>query len=240
MHNDLSRMEAKLARGHNTKLRFLVRCAKCFTLNIRYICGSKQIDLVGMADWSTFFSAFTTVAFHVINVAVVAGVMLIILLGNRNPVKTLAWLLVLFFLPVVGLILYVFFGHTRRKDRMINKRSYHNLLQRPMAHYLSDEPLPLSSRGYERLIAFFQHTNHAFPFAGNRLSVYATGQAMLESLLEQIALAQHHIHLEFYIFESDRVGQQVKEALIAKAKQGVEVRVLYDDVGSWRVPSRFF
>ena len=62
----------------------------------------------------------------------------------------------------------------------------------------------------------------------------------LQGLLQAIAQAEHHIHLEFYIFEDDAVGRLVRDALIDKARQGVEVKVLYDDVGCWRVPRSFF
>lgn len=63
---------------------------------------------------------------------------------------------------------------------------------------------------------------------------------MLLALLQAIAQAQHHIHLQFYIFEDDAVGRLLRDALIDKARQGVEVRLLYDDVGCWKVPHAFF
>ena len=62
---------------------------------------------------------------------------------------------------------------------------------------------------------------------------------MLQALLEAIASAKHHIHMEFYIFEDDDIGRSVRDALIKKAKEGVEVRFLYDDVGSWDLPNAF-
>lgn len=62
---------------------------------------------------------------------------------------------------------------------------------------------------------------------------------MLSELLKDIYRARHHIHLEFYIFEDDAVGRLVRDALIDRARDGVKIRVLYDDVGCWKVPHDF-
>lgn len=192
-----------------------------------------------MIDWGNIFSQLATIAFDIIYIGAVVGTVIVIVLGNRNPVKAMAWILVLLFLPIVGLVLYFFFGRDQRRVRIIGRKGYRHLLKKPMAEYLSQDfsaPPP----EYERLIQFFRQTNQAFPFEGNRVDVYTDGYSMLQSLLREIYKAKHHIHLEFYIFEDDAVGRLVRDALIDKAQQGVEVRVLYDDVGCWRVPHEFF
>ena len=63
---------------------------------------------------------------------------------------------------------------------------------------------------------------------------------MLQALMHEISLAHHHIHLQFYIFEDDAVGRLLRDLLIDKARQGVKVRLLYDDVGCWKVDSMFY
>jgi cardiolipin synthase len=90
------------------------------------------------------------------------------------------------------------------------------------------------------LIRFFQRFNLALPFEGNSMKIFQDGSSMLQALLATINSAKHHIHVEFYIFEDDAVGCLVKDALIEKAREGVEIRVLYDDVGCWKVPHRFY
>jgi cardiolipin synthase len=87
---------------------------------------------------------------------------------------------------------------------------------------------------------FFRKVNNALPFEGNDIKVYTDGYSMVQSLLSTIAKAKHHIHLEFYIFENDAVGRLVRDALMDKAREGVEVRVLYDDVGCWKVDHLFY
>ena len=63
---------------------------------------------------------------------------------------------------------------------------------------------------------------------------------MLQSLLRELQNARQHIHIEFYIFEDDAIGRMVRDVLVEKARAGVEVRLIYDDVGCWHVPNRFY
>lgn len=64
-----------------------------------------------MIEWSIFNEIFT-VAFNLLYFLIIIGTIMIVVLDNRNPVKTMAWVLVLFFLPIVGLIFYFFFGRS--------------------------------------------------------------------------------------------------------------------------------
>ncbi|WP_455587400.1 cardiolipin synthase [Bacteroides sp.] len=192
-----------------------------------------------MIDWNLVFGQIATVAFDIIYFGAIIGTIVVVVLDNRNPVKTMAWILVLMFLPIVGLVFYFFFGRSQRRERIIGKKSYGRLLKKPMAEYLAQDPsiLPVE---YDRLIKLFQHTNQALPFDGNRVDTYTSGYSMLQALLRELQKAEKHIHMEFYIFEDDPIGRLVRDVLIEKAHAGVEVRVIYDDVGCWHVPSTFF
>ncbi|MDR0962911.1 MAG: cardiolipin synthase [Mediterranea sp.] len=192
-----------------------------------------------MIEWNYIFSHIASITFDILYFSIVVGMIIVIILDNRNPVKTIAWVLILAFVPVVGLIFYFFFGRSRRRERIIGKKVYNRLLKQPMGEYLSQASTPIP-QGYSRLISLLQNTGQAFPFEGNNVEIYTTGLPMLKSLLDELKKAKRHIHLEFYIFEDDTTGHAVREVLMAKAREGVEVRVLYDDVGCWRVPNRFF
>ena len=85
-----------------------------------------------MFDWNLFASQIATVAFDIIYFGAIIGTIVVIVLDNRNPVKTMAWILVLMFLPVIGLVLYFFFGRSQRRVRIIGKNSYSRLLKKPM------------------------------------------------------------------------------------------------------------
>ena len=190
-------------------------------------------------DWNLLIEQLAAVAFDIVLWATVIGTILVIVMDNRNPVKTMAWILVLVFLPVVGLVFYIFFGRSRRHERIIGKKVYSHLLRKPMAEYLS-QPADALPEDYARLIALFRHVNQSLPFEGNLVETYTTGATFLQSLLRELGRAERHIHLESYIFENDAVGRLVRDVLVQKAREGVEVRVIYDDVGCWHVPGRFF
>lgn len=192
-----------------------------------------------MIDWNVLTNLIATVAFDIIYFGAIIGTIIIVVLDNRNPVKTIAWVLVLMFLPVVGLVFYFFFGRSRRKERIIGKKIYSRLLKKPMAEYLAQDTCVIPNQ-YDRLIKLFQHTNQAFPFECNRMEAFTNGYSMIQAMLRELEKATHHIHIEFYIFEDDAIGRLVRDTLIAKVRQGVEVRVIYDDVGCWHVPNRFF
>ena len=178
-------------------------------------------------------------AFRLVYLAVILFTIVIVLLDNRNPVKTMAWVLVLVFLPVVGLAFYFFFGRNTRKERLISKKGFSRLSKRPMAEYQAQEALG-DFTGRNQLIPFFHRVSNALPFEGNDVQVFTDGYSMYQELFRRIAKAKHHIHLEFYIFENDAVGRLLRDLLIDKAREGVSVRLLYDDVGCWDVNPMFY
>ncbi|MDR0896049.1 MAG: cardiolipin synthase [Prevotellaceae bacterium] len=190
-------------------------------------------------SWHALLNQVAGVTFDILYFGIIIGIIIVIVLDNRNPVKTLAWVLVLTFIPIAGLVLYIFFGRSNRRERIIGRKTYNRLIKKPLVEYLAQDTSQLPA-AYHRLITFFRNTNQAFPFDGNRIDIYTDGPSMLQSLLTELQRAEKHIHIEFYIFEKDTVGLQVREVLIQKARQGIEVRVVYDDVGCWKVPTSFF
>lgn len=163
----------------------------------------------------------------------------VVLLENRQPSKTVAWILVLVLLPVVGWVIFYFFGQNIRKERYIGRKSYERLTQEMLkeAYYC---PPSLYLPKYERLIRFNERKGKAVLTAGNAVELQPDGRHFVDSLLHDFHKARHHIHLETYIIEDDAVGTLVADALIDCAQRGVEVRLLYDDVGCWNVKSSFF
>ncbi|MCD8310076.1 MAG: cardiolipin synthase, partial [Prevotellaceae bacterium] len=192
-----------------------------------------------MTDWNLIVGQIAIGVFDILYAAAVIGTIVVVILDNRHPVKTISWILVLTFLPVIGLLLYFFFGRSRRHERIIGKKSYDQLLKKPVAEY-KDQETCLLPDDYRPLIHLFHSTVQALPFDGNRVETYTSGYTMLPSLLAQLKKATHHIHLESYIIDDDPVGRLVRDVLVERAKAGVEVRVIYDDVGCWHVPRRFF
>ena len=167
------------------------------------------------------------------------GVIASVLMDNRQPAKTMAWVLVLIFLPVIGIILYFFFGQDTRKERLISQNSLDQLTKRSMLEFAEQRDMRYPPE-HERLIRLFTTQNWALPFRDNTVDILTDGYQFFHALLRDISQAHHHIHIDSYIFDDDALGNMIADALIAKARQHVEVRVIYDDVGCWRVDNDFF
>lgn len=174
-----------------------------------------------------------------IYVTLVASAMVTVLMDNRQPAKAMAWLLVLTFIPIVGLVLYFFFGQNTRKERLISQRSLDQLSKRSMLNFVEQKNLNIPER-HRTLISLFTNQSWALPFKDNDIEIFTNGYDMFLSLLSDIGQARHHIHLVTFIMENDELGNLVADILIDKAREGVEVRVIYDDVGCWSVRDKFF
>ena len=177
--------------------------------------------------------------FIVVYAIVIVSIIVTVLMDNRQPAKTMAWVLVLMFVPVFGIVLYIFFGQNTRKMRLMSQRSLNQLSKRQMLEFVEQRQLRIPDR-YRSLIQLFTNQSLALPFKDNEVEFYTDGYQFFPALLQAISRARHHIHLDVYIFADDPLGRLVSDALIQKAREGVEVRVIYDDVGCWRVPHRFF
>ena len=177
--------------------------------------------------------------FIVLYVAVIVGIMLTVLMDNRQPAKTIAWVLVLLFVPVVGIVLYIFFGQNTRKMKLISGRSLDQLSKRSMLEFVEQRNLRMPEY-FSSLVRLFTNQSLSLPFKDNAVEFYTDGYQFFPALLQAIKGATNHIHLDTYIIADDPLGRLVSDAIIAKAREGVEVRLIYDDVGCWRVPERFF
>ena len=171
-----------------------------------------------------------TYAFLIVYTITVVGVILVVITDNRNPLKTLPWIIVLMLAPGVGLVFYFFFGQNLSKQRIISRRMRKRITtQLEESDREADTSIPSEHRPLAQLLV---NTCHAVPLRGSRITPYTDGRSKMEALLAEIARARHHIHLQYYILSNDATGQRLCDALIARAREGVEVRILYDDVGS--------
>lgn len=169
----------------------------------------------------------------------VLNAIMAVMLDNRQPVKTVAWILILFLIPVLGLLLYYFFGQNIRRERMFNRKGFDLLTQKVMAEYVRLH-VPELPEAVTPLMLYFKHNTLALPFSGNSAEFYTRGGEFIDALIRDIDAACHHVHFDFFIIEEDSVGCRVRDALVRAADRGVAVRVIYDDVGCWTVKKRFF
>lgn len=174
--------------------------------------------------WQIVYYAFSALYIYAILV-----VLTIILLENRNPVKTLGWIMIMVLFPIVGIIFYIFFGQNLRRKKIIN-----NKLRFPNTNLLShfyEEP-----HKFAKVANLLSETDCAPLSDGNKVDVFVTGADAFKSLYNDIEQAKEHIHVEFYIIENDKLGNRFRELLERKAREGVRVRVIYDYLGAWKLP----
>lgn len=171
--------------------------------------------------------------------ATVIGTIISVLMDNRQPVKTMAWVMVLMFMPVIGIVLYFFFGQDTRKEKLISQHSLDLLTKSSMLEFAVQKDLNIQEEN-KTLVKLFASQNWALPFKDNDINIYTDGYSFFNVLFQEIGKAKHSIHLDTYIFNHDSLGRLLADILIDKAREGVEVRVIYDDVGCWNVNDAFF
>ncbi|MBV5313265.1 MAG: cardiolipin synthase [Prolixibacteraceae bacterium] len=191
--------------------------------------------------WKSMPSLVTILYF-----STVVFIAILIILENRNPEKTISWILVLVLLPFAGIVIYLFFGQEYRKTKMYSRKGLRNLekLRKLTLQQLDNLPknhFQISDRLYskKRLIKLMLSNSNAILSNNNQLQILRNGEQTFPEIFKAIEQAKYHIHLEFYIVEDDTIGNYLRELLIQKAKEGVEVRFIYDDVGSWELKKKF-
>ncbi|MEG0949029.1 MAG: cardiolipin synthase [Bacteroidales bacterium] len=175
----------------------------------------------------------------IIYVITIMGTVVVVISENRNPLKSIAWIVVLLFFPVGGLIFYIFLGRDFRKQRMISRKSLKKINRYSFTHQTHPSLLNLPVASSQE-VELLYNVNHAKLYAGNEIEIFTQGKPFFESLFQELEKATKFIHLEFYIFQNDTLGNRMKDLLIRKVSEGVEVRVIYDDVGCWSVKNIFF
>ncbi len=180
-------------------------------------------------------SAIVSIAY----VCTVLAVIGIVLLENRNPLKSLAWVSVLLLLPAVGLLLYLVFGRSLRNRRMISRRRRRKLLKED-SQGTDDAPDSDVSPEARRLVTLTRSLTGARYHAECTCEIFTDGRTKFNALLDDLAAARKYILMQYYIFEDDSIGNQVAALLCERARAGVHVRVIYDHLGSFNVKNRFF
>ncbi|MET1015131.1 MAG: cardiolipin synthase [Paenisporosarcina sp.] len=163
----------------------------------------------------------------------------LIFLERRDASATWAWLMVLFFIPILGFLVYLLLGRQLRKKHLfrwegrdkigIDKLIDYQLeaIEQGTFEFKLDDALD-----YKDLINMHLRNNHAVLTQDNAVQIFNDGEAKFNALIKDMEQAKDHIHVQYYIFRLDRLGQRIYDVLISKAKQGVKVRILFDDMGS--------
>lgn len=165
-----------------------------------------------------------------------------IIMDTRNTSKTLAYLLLIVFLPIIGIVIYFVFGVNYRKNKFYtfkierNEEIYNRIKKYiKETHY---ETLGIRKKELEDFITtvnFLYHGGHSPLTRKNKVEVLINGEEKFQKVFEVLENAQHHIHLEYYIYENDDIGNRLADLLVRKSREGVIIRFLYDDMGSGKI-----
>jgi len=158
---------------------------------------------------------------------------------TRSTTKTMAYLLFCIFIPVIGIAFYLVFGINYWRKKLYEKKSSLNekiweqlkkeikiYNEQSLEHQLSTDP------DHSELASMLIKDLESPLTRNNSVKLFVNGEEKFPELLQVLQGAKHHIHLEYYIYEQDGIGSEIIELLIQKAKEGVEVRFIYDDFGS--------
>lgn len=187
---------------------------------------------------------------HIYSIITILNVFLaffVIFLERKNVGHTWAWLMVLLFLPVVGFILYAILGQNLSRRKLyklkedeqlivdsIMKQQWQRFKQNHYPHQSTE------SAEFQDMIIMNLTSAMAIYTQDNEIDIFIDGNEKFEALIEDIKQAKKHIHLMYYIINNDVIGRQLRNQLVQKAREGVEVRILFDDIGSSRLKSSYF
>lgn len=181
--------------------------------------------------------------FLYINILIVLSV---IFLSKKNPSTTWAWILIMLFIPFLGFILYLFIGHDLRKRKTFSKKEEEDRFlavvhrqQVSLTHHISEYDNPLM-KTYSNLISLHLNAHEALYTEDNSVHILTDGKELFNTLFESIKNAKKYIHIEYYIIRNDELGKAFQQLLIKKAKEGVEVFLVYDDMGCLEIPKKYF
>ncbi len=186
-----------------------------------------------------FFNGITV--FELIYIITVAFAIILVVQQKGDPLKTISWILVIILIPIAGIGLYFFFGQNYRRQKIFSRKEVSDIEHlRGLNTYISKKLLRKSTiKSKQRMMTLLENNSKSLLTQNNNVEIYFSGKEAFDQILSDFEKARHHIHVEYYIIEDDKIGKRVQEMLIKKALQGVIVRVIYDDVGSWSLPKKY-
>ena len=180
-----------------------------------------------------------TLVLEILYILILILVCLRIILDTRSITKSLAYLLFAIFVPFAGIIFYFLFGINYRTRKMYSKKLVENdelsaRLNKQIYQY-SKKTLDESSASVQsnKELAFMLLKETLSPLTtNNSVKLLVNGENKFPEVIKALREAKNHIHLEYYIYEDDEIGRKIEQILVEKAKEGIEVRFIYDDFGS--------
>lgn len=166
----------------------------------------------------------------------------ILLMEHRRPARMTAWLFITLVCPLIGFIAYILLGKefTRRGRILPYKQETFRYASKMSSTIKAAEDIRNKQLAHQEKVYAMLTGLAPFPITGrNKSKVLTNGKQTYEAILEQLEGAAHHIHMEYYTIRDDEIGSVFLEVLVRKAKEGVEVRVIYDGIGSLNLSEKY-
>ena len=192
-----------------------------------------------MAIFNHTFTTWTGMIIFMLYVALVVVCVVVVLKENRNPIRALAWIIAIIFLPFVGLIFYFFFGRSLRGQHMISRHNKRKMITTMAPRHVNLNKQPLN-RPERNLVKLARNIASSFYTVNNRIQIFTNGHDKFAALKQDLREARRSIYLQYYIFLDDHLGREIAGILMEKARQGLDVKVIYDNVGSFKADNKFF
>lgn len=181
----------------------------------------------------------------VIYIILITSTLFTIISEKRDPVKTVSWIVVVVTVPIFGFLSYVLFGQNYRKRKIFRRkiatdtRYISDVIKRQL--HKVNSPLYVKRKEVEcnrDIITLLLNNSSSLMTHNNNVSILNDGEVAFAEIIKSLKQAERFIHLEYYMFKSDDIGCEIIDILCEKARSGVEVRLIYDDVGSWTLSKR--
>ncbi|WP_058486993.1 cardiolipin synthase [Defluviitalea phaphyphila] len=182
---------------------------------------------------------------HILFINILLAILLVFF-ERRNPSSTWAWLMILFFVPILGFLLYLFIGQDLKKKKLFAIKEEEDRIQKMInqqEQVLNKEEIQAAYpniKKYKDIIHLHLVGHNSLYTQDNKVKIYYNGNDKFKDMIKDIEEAKDFIHLEYYIIRNDNLGKKIINILAKKAKEGVEVKFLYDGMGCIWLPKNFF
>lgn len=186
------------------------------------------------------------VLLNVVSVLNIFFIILVVFFERKKPESTLAWVLILFFVPYVGIFLYIVFGdffrfgvRKKERDKILNDENYLEQVSKQINILKKDENLRKNYKWTDLIIMNSVDAKSLMSF-DNNIETFSKASDKYDRLYEDIKNAKESVHVSYYIIRKDYYGKILLDLLVKKAKEGVEVRLIFDHIGSKITSKKFF
>ena len=169
-----------------------------------------------------------------------------VIMENRNPIKTLAWIIIIITIPILGFVFYANLGINYRKKKMFSRKGIGDI---KWLQYMNEKNRQFVKKStllkheklsdVRKLITLLLNNSKAMLTLHNQVDILNNGSETFPAIFDSLGNAKKYIHIEYYIIEEGNLANKLKDLLISKVKEGVKVRFIYDDVGSWSLSKTF-